>query len=116
MSMLADLQKTVFGVPLPCLDVADTLPAPCACGCPLFWSDHYGGQHCFSCQPPPAAAMIASRPLVIEVDGRPVWSTLEEELAKIPGGFTYTHEKIIQAALTSLPLLMLLAESVCCPE
>lgn len=116
MLMTEMLRKNVFHNDL----VASGLPepaAPCAaCFCPLYWRDCYGGLHCFSCQPPPAAGMAICRPLVIDVKGVAKWTTLEVEIDGLPRGLTHSRQKVLQAAVDPLPLLMMLAEKISCPE
>lgn len=52
---------------------------PCG-GNAIFWSDPYGGRHCFGCEPPPARSLIGSIDVCIKVLGGFAWEENTERL------------------------------------
>ena len=50
--------------------VAEKLPPEiCSCRCPFTWRDHFGGDHCAECEPPPIANAVADVYEWLLIDG-----------------------------------------------
>lgn len=127
-----DVRDTRWYIPTPHVLAAERsgklpAPAPCQCGCPIFWLDPRLTAHCAECRPPASQSMQRGDLHVIIVDDAPAWLHNHPELTVSESDrqadsqdaveFTATPPDVAEQALSELrPTLAQIDSGECCDD